>query len=79
MPKAYSRDLRERVIETVEMGASRHESAEHFGMCGSSVAPGQAAGAPSVQLRWPMVGAIVWNGDIEQEPDPGELQQGNYG
>ena len=30
MPKAYSGDLRERVIEAVEMGASRREAAERF-------------------------------------------------
>jgi transposase len=30
MPKAYSGDLRERVIETVEAGASRREAAERF-------------------------------------------------
>jgi transposase-like protein len=30
MPKAYSGDLRERVIEQVESGASRHEAAEQF-------------------------------------------------
>ena len=30
MPKAYSVDLRERVIETVETGASRREAAERF-------------------------------------------------
>jgi len=30
MPKACSQDLRERVIEAVEMGASRHEAAERF-------------------------------------------------
>ena len=30
MPKAYSCDLRERVIEAVETGASRHEAAERF-------------------------------------------------
>ena len=30
MPKAYSGDLRERVIEAVEAGASRHEAAEYF-------------------------------------------------
>lgn len=30
MPKAYSCDLRERVIEAVETGASRREAAEHF-------------------------------------------------
>jgi transposase len=30
MPKSYSGDLRERVIEAVETGASRHEAAERF-------------------------------------------------
>jgi len=30
MPKAYSCDLRERVIEAVEAGASRHEAAERY-------------------------------------------------
>jgi transposase len=30
MPKAYSGDLRERVIDAVEMGASRREAAERF-------------------------------------------------
>jgi transposase len=37
MPKSYSCDLRERVIEMVEAGASRHEAAEHFGVSVSSV------------------------------------------
>jgi transposase len=30
MPRSYSADLRERVIEAVEMGASRHEAADRF-------------------------------------------------
>lgn len=30
MPKAYSCDLRKRVVEAVEMGASRREAAERF-------------------------------------------------
>jgi transposase len=30
MPKAYSGDLRERVIEALEAGASRREAAERF-------------------------------------------------
>ena len=30
MPKSYSGDLRERVIEAVETGASRREAAERF-------------------------------------------------
>jgi transposase-like protein len=37
MPKSYSGDLRERVIEAVEMGASRHEAAERFEVSVSSV------------------------------------------
>ena len=36
MPKAYSGDLRERVIEAVETRASRREAAEHFGVSVSS-------------------------------------------
>jgi transposase len=36
MPKAYSCDLRERVIEALEMGASRREAAERFEVSVSS-------------------------------------------
>ena len=36
MPKSYSQDLRERVIEAVEMGASRYEAAERFDVSVSS-------------------------------------------
>ena len=36
MPKAYSCDLRERVIEAVEMGASRREAADRFELSVSS-------------------------------------------
>lgn len=36
MPKAYSGDLRERVIEDVAMGASRREAADRFGISASS-------------------------------------------
>jgi transposase-like protein len=36
MPKSYSGDLRERVIEAVETGASRRKAAEHFGVSVSS-------------------------------------------
>jgi len=36
MPKSYSQDLRERVIEAVEMGASRREAAERFEVSVSS-------------------------------------------
>jgi|SRR3954449_13240597 transposase len=37
MPKSCSCDLRQRVIDMVESGASRHEAAEHFGVAVSSV------------------------------------------
>jgi hypothetical protein len=36
MPKPYSDDLRERVIEAAEAGASRREAAESFNPCPSS-------------------------------------------
>ena len=36
MPKAYSGDLRDRVIEAVETGASRREAAERFEVSASS-------------------------------------------
>ena len=36
MPKSYSVDMRERVIESVESGASRHEAAELFEVSVSS-------------------------------------------
>ena len=37
MPKSYSADLRERAIQAVEMGASRHEAADRFEVSVSSV------------------------------------------
>jgi transposase len=36
MPRSYSYDLRERVIEAVEMGASRREAADRFEISASS-------------------------------------------
>ena len=36
MPKSYSQDLRERVIEAVELGTSRHEAADRFEVSVSS-------------------------------------------
>lgn len=36
MPKAYSGDMRERVIAEVESGASRREAAEEFKVCAST-------------------------------------------
>jgi transposase len=51
MPKPYSLDLRERVIETVAAGASRREAAELYGL------------SPSVVViwvqRWETTGSIV--------------------
>lgn len=40
MPRAYSQDLRERVIQAVEAGASRHEAAAIFDV------------SPSSAIRW---------------------------
>jgi transposase len=37
MPKPYSHDLRSRVIEAVEAGASRRETAERYGLSASVV------------------------------------------
>jgi len=37
MPKAYSRDLRERVSRFVDAGHSRHAAAAHFGVSVSFV------------------------------------------
>jgi len=36
MPKSYSEDLRERVVEAVEAGATRHAAAAHFKVSVSS-------------------------------------------
>jgi transposase len=51
MPKPYSMDLRERVIESVAAGASRREAAELYGI------------SPSVVViwvqRWEATGSIV--------------------
>jgi transposase len=51
MPKPYSLDLRERVIETVAAGTSRREAAELYGL------------SPSVVViwvqRWEATGSIV--------------------
>jgi hypothetical protein len=45
MPKAYSRGLRDRVIETVEPDASRREAAERFEATVASASKVVAAGA----------------------------------
>src|SRR5215468_7944159 len=59
MPKPYSRDLRERVIEAIEAGASRREVAELFGI------------SPSVAVIW----AQQWKatGSIAPKPSGGSV------
>ena len=54
MPKSYSGDLRERVIEAVESGASRHEAAERFEVSVSS------------SVRW----LQAWRKDRRTTPKP---------
>ena len=78
MPKSYSSDLRERVIEAVEMGASRHEAAERFEVSVSSAVSGCSAGtragaprrshAEEAFLRWRSVAAQVL-AVIAEHPD----------
>ena len=54
MPKSYSGDLRERVIEAVESGASRREAAERFEVSVSSA------------VRW----VQAWRKDRRAAPKP---------
>jgi len=54
MPKACSRDLRERVIDAVEWGASRREAAEHFDVSAASA------------VRW----FQSWRGEGRRAPKP---------
>ena len=44
MAKAYSSDLRERVVEAVNEGATRYEAAERFGVSVSSAVAGIRTG-----------------------------------
>jgi transposase len=59
MPKPYSRDLRERVIASIEAGASRREVAELYGI------------SPSVVVIW----ARQWKatGSVEATPSGGSI------
>jgi transposase len=59
MPKPYSMDLRQRVIESIAAGASRREAAEHYGI------------SPSIAVLW----AQRWNatGSIEARPTGGSV------
>ena len=54
MPKPYSLDLRERVVDAVEAGASRRETAEQYGL------------SPSVVIRWMQ----QWKATGSIEPKP---------
>ena len=53
MPKAYSRDLRERVITAVETGASRREAAERFEVSVASAVKWLFAALVSAEERRP--------------------------
>ena len=59
MPKPYSMDLRQRVIESIQAGASRREAAELYGI------------SPSIAVLW----AQRWNttGSIEARPTGGSV------
>jgi transposase len=59
MPKSYSADLRERVVEAVEAGASRHAAAAHFKVSVSSA------------IRW--VQRWRASGEIAAKPRGGSL------
>jgi transposase len=59
MPKPYSRDLRERVIESIEAGASRREAAELYGI------------SPSVVVIW--VQRCKATGGIAAKPSGGSV------
>jgi hypothetical protein len=73
MPKPYSEDLRERVIEAVESGASRREAAENFRLSPSSAVrwwrrwrdTGSAKGKRSGGSKSPSVGAGAVGGGQE--------------
>jgi transposase len=59
MSKPYSSDLRERVVEFVEAGASRHEAAEHFDVSVSSA------------IRW--MQRLVRFGSVAANPGGGSV------
>jgi hypothetical protein len=72
MPKPCSLDLRERVLETVELGASRREAAERFEVSASSAIKwmqrwhetGSIAAKPpgGAYLRWRSTRTFCWRG-----------------
>ena len=68
MSKGYSLDLRTRLVECVEAGASRHEAAERFEVSVSSavrwmqrfVRFGSVAAKPSGGSTWPNLKSQRW-------------------
>ena len=78
MPKPYSDDLRERVIEAVEAGASRREAAESFNLSPSSAVKwlqrwrdtGSAKAKPSRWSTSPLEKQAEWLlGMVAERPD----------
>jgi len=78
MPKAYSGDLRERVIEAVASGASRREAAELFEIAASTAVKwlrrlhetGSAAAKPRGGSTSPLEAhAVVILALVEEQPD----------
>jgi transposase len=63
MPKSYSVDLRKRVIEAVEAGASRREAAERFEVDPSSAVRWLQRWTPDAHLR-----AAEQHGDADGGP-----------
>jgi len=59
MPKPYSLDLRERVVEAVVAGASRREAAEQFGL------------SPSAVVLWMQL--LEETGSVEPRPIGGSI------
>jgi transposase len=78
MPKPYSNDLRARVIETIETGASRREAAERYDISPSAVVlwaqrweqTGSFAAKPSGGSTSPLEEYADWLlGLIAEQPD----------
>jgi transposase len=75
MPKAYSLDLRERVVRFVQAGHSRHAAAAHFAVSVSFVvnlmqaystsgriAPRPSAAADGGTPNWSRTAGFFWRG-----------------
>src|SRR6202040_4298257 len=73
MPKVYSCDLRERVIEAVETGASRREAAERFevsvslgGKVGAALAPQKERRAEAARRKYFSARRVRWVGNYRR-------------